>query len=740
VLRPTALKLPPTPFARFRLLFLAFALIGAAAATYVSATQGLSTINRVTGALLSIGLAVYWVRGYQRGSFALIGEPLEAAAVFAILNGIPIDPLLPLLGLAFRSLYGGPLLALVRYVMWMGALFGAHAERGPEVFDADVSRAMGTALAPILGQSLFAALRASEIIQRRLNSIVQNSTDVVTIVGADLRIRWQAESIRNVLGHDPDQLVGKPFHELVHPGDRAQLDSYFAEAHGRPDHARNLTLRLAHGRSGYRHFDVVAANRLHDPSVDGYVLNMRDATDRRVLEQELRELAAQREHDAMHDPLTGLANRRRLFARLEETTECARAAKEKLALLLIDLDHFKELNDTLGHQAGDRLLREIGPRLEAGVPGADLVARVGGDEFAVLMPIGTTAEQAETIAERLSRAIEEPFRFQGLTLLVRASVGIAMFPEHGRDVETLMQRADIAMYSAKGRGVGHEVYSASRDGHSRARLALIGELPDAIESGQIVVHYQPKFDLETGRIAGAEALVRWEHPQFGLLGPGAFLPLAEQTGLMRPLTLRVLNDALEQCARWREEGLKLPVAVNLGAPNLLDLGLPVDVQHLLEKWDVDPAMLQLEITETIVAADPVRVIEIMNRLGKLGISLSLDDFGTGSSSLAYLRELPVQELKIDKSFVLGMDEDPEAGTIVQTIVELAHNLGLRAVGEGIETEEAYQMLAASGCDYGQGFLMGRPMPAAELSALARRPPVDRSFAIPDSARRAPLVR
>ena len=220
--------------------------------------------------------------------------------------------------------------------------------------------------------------------------------------------------------------------------------------------------------------------------------------------------------------------------------------------------------------------------------------------------------------------------------------------------------------------------------------------------------------------------MRWDHPQFGLLGPGAFLPLAEQTGLMRPLTLRVLNDALAQCARWRDEdGLNLPVAVNLGAPNLLDLGLPVDVHELLAKYDVDPGMLQLEITETIVAADPVRVIEIMQRLGELGIPLSLDDFGTGSSSLAYLRELPVQELKIDKSFILGIDEDAEAATIVQTIVELAHNLGLRAVGEGIETEEAYRLLAASGCDYGQGFLMGRPMPAAELSALALAGPVAR---------------
>jgi diguanylate cyclase (GGDEF)-like protein/PAS domain S-box-containing protein len=716
--RPRSIKLPQTPFARFRLLFLVLALGGAVSAAAMAGAGADTHFERVVGVVCALGLGAYWIYGYRRGRFSLPLELAEIGAAYVILHVTPGNPLLPVVGLCFRSLYGGPVMAFARYGAWMGALFTAHSGLGATQMNGDVSRAMGVFLAPVLGQSLFAALRASEIIQRRLTSIVQNSTDVVTIVGEDLRVRWQAASIRNVLSQEPDAIVGTHVHNLIHHDDRAALDGYFAEATGHPDYARNLTLRLAHGDGGYRHFDVVAANRLHDPSVSGYVLNMRDATDRRELESELRSLAAQREHDAMHDPLTGLANRRRLFARLEDVTTAARAAKTKLSLLLIDLDHFKELNDTLGHQAGDRLLREIGPRLEAAVPGAELVARVGGDEFAVLLPPGTTVEQAEAVATALQRSIEEPFRFQGLTLLVRASVGIAMFPEHGRDVETLMQRADIAMYSAKARGVGHEVYSASRDGHSRARLALIGELPDAIQSGQIVVHYQPKFDLESGEIAGAEALVRWDHPQFGLLGPGAFLPLAEQTGLMRPLTLRVLDDALGQCASWREQGLTLPVAVNLGAPNLLDLGLPGDVHELLAKWDVGPSMLQLEITETIVAADPVRVIEIMQRLGELGISLSLDDFGTGSSSLAYLRELPVQELKIDKSFILGMDEDAEAAMIVRTIVELAHNLGLRAVGEGIETDEAYQLLVESGCDYGQGFLMGRPMPAAELTALA----------------------
>jgi diguanylate cyclase (GGDEF)-like protein/PAS domain S-box-containing protein len=536
----------------------------------------------------------------------------------------------------------------------------------------------------------------------------------MTVVGTDLRVRWQAESILGALGLNAHAIVDEPILELVHPEDRSELARYFAASDG----TRAMTLRMRHTDGSFSPFDVVASDRRHDESVEGFVLNLRDATERVELERELRALAAQREHDANHDPLTGLANRRKLFARIESAIAEAKAGRLKLPLLLIDLDHFKELNDTLGHQAGDRLLQEIRPRLMAGVPEADLIARVGGDEFALLLPPGSTAEQAQRAAERLLREIEQPFRFQGLTLLVRASAGIAVFPEHGRDVETLMQRADIAMYSAKARGIDHEVYSASRDGHSRARLALIGELPDAITNGEIVTFYQPKFDLRTGEIAGAEALVRWDHPQFGLLGPGAFLPLAEQTGMMRPLTLRVLDDALGQCARWQAEGLDMVVAVNLSAPNLLDLGLPVDVQQLLDKRGVEPNRLQLEITETIVAADPVRVIEIMHKLGELGVSLSLDDFGTGSSSFAYLRELPVQELKIDKSFILGMDGDEQAATIVQTIVELSRNLGLKAVGEGIETDEARDLLASCGCDYGQGFLMARPMPADDVVALA----------------------
>jgi diguanylate cyclase (GGDEF)-like protein/PAS domain S-box-containing protein len=710
---PESLR-PASPFEGVRLLFVAIAAVCAVTTVGMLLAGPTDAFERVLGTTLTVALVAHWLAGYRRGAFPLWAEPLEAIALYGILRVTPGEPFLPLFGLVFRSLYGELPVAAGRYAMWMAALIGAHVPRGAEHVQGDLARALGTALVPTIMQALGHALRASEASQRRLRSLVQNSTDVMTVVGADLRVRWQAESIRGALGLDARATVDEPILELVHTDDRAQLARYFEDA----GETRAMTLRLRHTDGSFSPFDVVASNRLHDPSVGGFVLNLRDATERVELERELRALAAQREHDATHDPLTGLANRRKLFARLDAAIAEAKTGRLKLPLLLIDLDHFKELNDTLGHQAGDRLLQEIRPRLMAGVPEADLIARVGGDEFALLLPPGSTAEQAQNAAERILRELEQPFRFQGLTLLVRASAGIAVFPAHGRDVETLMQRADIAMYSAKARGIGHEVYSASRDGHSRARLALIGELPDAINNGEIVTYYQPKFDLATGEIIGAEALVRWDHPQFGLLGPGAFLPLAEQTGLMRPLTLRVLDDALGQCARWHAEGLKMSVAVNLSAPNLLDIGLPADVAALLEKRAVDPGSLVLEITETIVAADPVRVIEIMHMLGELGVRLSLDDFGTGSSSFAYLRELPVQELKIDKSFILGMDGDAQAATIVRTIVELSRNLGLKAVGEGIETDEARRLLASCGCDYGQGFLLARPLPADEVVALA----------------------
>jgi diguanylate cyclase (GGDEF)-like protein/PAS domain S-box-containing protein len=705
--------------ARVQLLFLILAA-GAALATIPWIVGGhLALAWRLGGLGAATALPAYWAVGFRRREFPLALEPFEVALVFLVLRADPGNPVLPLFGLLFRSLYGGFPLAVARYVMWIAALLGAHDARGNAEMHADIARALGTVVAPLVMQTLRTACERSERSEQRLASLIQNSTDIVTVVASDLMIRWQADSILNVLGHDPQQLLGTPILDLVHAHDRPIISHYFAEARGEPGISRTLTARLRHADGSYRHFDVVAANRLHDPNVAGYVLNMRDASDAWQLEQELRELAATREHEAMHDPLTGLANRRLLSVRLDEALAVAQAQGSDLTVMLIDLNRFKELNDTLGHAAGDQLLREIRPRLQAATSGAEIVARVGGDEFAVILLPGSGATDAEQIADRLSIALEEPFEVQDLTLRVGASIGIAVYPEHANDAETLLKRADVAMYSAKKHGVGHELYDAAHDGHSRQRLALIGELPAAIASGQMVVHFQPKYDLQDGAIVGVEALVRWQHPAHGLLGPDKFVALAEHAGVMRPLTHAVLDVALCQCARWHAQGIDLSVAVNLGAPNLLDAAFPLDVKALLDKWEVPAGFLQLEITETIVSNDRASMIDVLRQLRALGVTLSLDDFGVGSSSLSFLRHLPVQELKIDRSFIIDLDTDDHNAAMVQTIIDLAHNLDMRVVAEGIETKPVQDRLTNYGCDEGQGFLLGRPMTAAQLTDLAR---------------------
>jgi diguanylate cyclase (GGDEF)-like protein/PAS domain S-box-containing protein len=707
--------------ARVQLLFLILAA-GAALATIPSIVGGhLALTWRLGGLGAATALPAYWTIGFRRRGFSLALEPFEVALVFLVLRADPGNPVLPLFGLLFRSLYGGLPLAIARYVMWIAALLGAHDSRGNVELHADIARALGTGVAPLVMQALRSACERSEHSERRLASLIQNSTDIVTVVASDLMIRWQADSILNVLGHDPRQLLGTPILDLVHAHDRPIVSHYFAQAQAEPGISRTLTPRLRHADGGYRHFDVVAANRLHDPSVAGYVLNMRDVSDAWQLERELRELAATREHEAMHDPLTGLANRRLLAVRLDEALAVAQAQDSELTVMLIDLNRFKELNDTLGHAAGDQLLREIRPRLQAATRGAEIVARIGGDEFAVILSPGSGATDAEQIAERLRIALEEPFEVQDLTLRVGASIGISVYPEHANDAETLLKRADVAMYSAKKHGVGHELYDAAHDGHSRQRLTLIGELPAAIASGQMVVHYQPKYDLQDGTIAGVEALVRWQHPLHGLLGPDKFVPLAEHAGVMRPLTHAVLDAALCQCAHWHAQSVDLSVAVNLGAPNLLDAAFPLDVKHLLDKWEVPASLLRLEITETIVSNDRASMIDVLRQLRALGVMLSLDDFGVGSSSLSFLRHLPVQELKIDRSFIVDLDTDDHNAAMVRTIIDLAHNLEMRVVAEGIETKPVRDRLTNYGCDEGQGFLLGRPMPAAELTELARGP-------------------
>jgi diguanylate cyclase (GGDEF)-like protein len=429
--------------------------------------------------------------------------------------------------------------------------------------------------------------------------------------------------------------------------------------------------------------------------------------------------AIAKEHQALHDALTGLPNRDLFRDRIDQAIRASRRSGESAVVMIMDLDHFKEINDTLGHHMGDLLLEEVARRLSRTLREADTVARLGGDEFGVLLPLVTKSGDAAVVAQQLLLELREPFMLDGMRLEIDASVGIALHPAHGDDVETLQQRADIAMYSAKQSGRGYAIFEPELDRHSPRRLALAGGMRQAINDGQITLYYQPKADLRTGSVVGVEALARWNHPEFGIVGPSEFVPIAEQTGLITPLTSFVLDAALCQIRQWKDAGLELSIAVNLSARSFLDTHLAVEIPRLLNKWAVDASQLELEITESMLMTDPARAEATLDRLSQIGLTLSVDDFGTGYSSLANLKRLPVDVIKIDKSFVMEMAVDASDAAIVRSTIDLAHNLGLRVVAEGVESEDAWRQLESLGCDYAQGYYLSRPLPAEAATRLIR---------------------
>ncbi len=426
------------------------------------------------------------------------------------------------------------------------------------------------------------------------------------------------------------------------------------------------------------------------------------------------------EHQALHDRLTDLPNRVLFRDRAQQAIATARREGRGVGILLLDLDRFKDVNDTLGHHHGDLLLQQVGPLVGQALRATDTVARFGGDEFAVLLPDVGGPIDAEAVALKLVRALEQPVDVSGIALDASASIGIACFPQHGEDVDALLQRADVAMYVAKDAHSGAELYAAEHDVHSLDRLALAPQLRQALDRGELILHYQPQVDLHTGVVAGAEALVRWQHPERGLLFPDAFVPLAEHTGLVRALTRAALRLALEQCGRWRREGLDLLVSVNVSTRDLLDQELPHEVDRLLQRAGVPPTALGIEITESMLMVDPRRAERVLERLSAMGVRVAIDDFGTGYSSLAYLKRLPIDHIKIDKSFVLGMAGDRSDRTIVASTIHLGQSLGLRTVAEGVEDERAMDELVAMGCDVAQGYHLSRPVTAVELARWTRR--------------------
>ena len=437
----------------------------------------------------------------------------------------------------------------------------------------------------------------------------------------------------------------------------------------------------------------------------------------------MRQSIAAREEEnlrlAYSDALTGLPNRLRLVQRIGDGIAQALRERSKLAVILLDLDRFKQINDTLGHRAGDAVLAAVASRINLAVRPADTVARLGGDEFAVALP-GAGADIARAVADRIAAALKEPIEHDGQPIDVGASLGIAVFPEHGSDVDTLLRCADIAMYAAKRNHAARAVYDASHEVARREHLSLLGELRRAVEESQLRAYYQPKIDLASGRVVGAEALVRWRHPARGLLSPAEFMPYAEQTGYIRVVTRWMLAVTLRQCGAWAASGLPLQVAINLSVRDLVRHDLVGAVDDLLHTYKVPAHLVCLEITESSFMQDPERAMDILRDLHGLGVHLSIDDFGTGFSSLAYMKQLPVHELKIDRTFVQGMATSEKDVSIVRSTVQLAHSLGLKVVAEGVEDERCLERLRELRCDLAQGFLLGRPMRRAAFEEWARR--------------------
>ena len=432
-----------------------------------------------------------------------------------------------------------------------------------------------------------------------------------------------------------------------------------------------------------------------------------DITDRKRQEYAL-------EYQASHDALTDLATRETFARRLTEELDKAARAEQEVAVFLLDLDRFKEVNDTLGHSVGDRLLQELSVRLAAHLPSNVTFARFGGDEFALLMPNLRGAQNAQVFANSLIEKIQQPFLLDEITLDVGGSVGAAIFPKHGKTPEELLQHADIAMYTAKRQHTGYELYCPDNDPHSVRNLTLAGDLRRAIEGGDLELAFQPKIDIRTNEVVGAEALARWKRPGQGYVSPEEFITHAEQCSLILPLTQWVLNAAIERAAGWHAAGHPIDIAVNLSARLLHHGSIIPTVTSILRKWSFPSHCLTMEVTENALLADPAHAMKVVEQFAKLGVKISIDDFGKGYSSLAYLKTLAASELKIDKSFIIGMDNNASDRTIVKSVIALAHDLGLKVVAEGMETMKALEVLVDFQCDLGQGYLFRKPMPASDF--------------------------
>jgi diguanylate cyclase (GGDEF)-like protein/PAS domain S-box-containing protein len=533
-----------------------------------------------------------------------------------------------------------------------------------------------------------------------LKSVVESSSDCILCIDPLGRVQMANAAAAELFGFSREQLLAS-FIDAFLPDLFAQhgLDDRLASVKGR------ITEQHARTHEGISFPVEISISAVNHKDERLYTVIVRDIRERKAQEQKLQ-------HQATHDALTGLPNRHLLALELERELELSPAGR-RVGLLVLDLTRFKEVNDTLGHNFGDIVLCEVAQRFQVVVEGKGLIARMGGDEFTVLCPTCASEEELAALARHLSDALRTPIIADAVAIELGVNIGIACYPEHARDSQTLLKNADVAMYSAKRAGQQYAFYDASLDEHSVRKLAILGELRSALESHALELHFQPQVNLRTQRVESVEALLRWQHPRFGPMSPMEFITVAESTDLVRPLTEWTIIEALTQLRLWDTAGIAVRVAVNLSARMLQDLLFPNRLASLLATHQVRPGALELEITESAMMIDSQRALEVVTRIHDLGVYVSIDDYGTGFSSLAYLRDLPVHSLKLDRSFLSDLQTRDNNRVIVESTVAMAHALKLHVVAEGVETEWQEQFLTAAGYDYGQGYRYSKAMPADE---------------------------
>jgi diguanylate cyclase (GGDEF)-like protein/PAS domain S-box-containing protein len=555
-----------------------------------------------------------------------------------------------------------------------------------------------------------------EILRRsegRFRPLVQNSSDVFAITDQQGLLAFVSPSLEAMLGIRPDEMLGRSPREYAHPDDVAAVDAMVADVRSRPNYTASAELRVLDKWDREHHVELFLTNLFNDPDVGGIVLNMRDVTQRKELEQQLR-------HQAFYDSLTSLSNRVLFMDRLGQSLLRARRdGSKKISVLYMDLDYFKNVNDELGHSAGDAVLKQVAARVLACIRTGDTAARLGGDEFAILLDDGESAKEVHAIAERLVAEMSQPFSLGQADVTLSASIGIVLVDPMTMSAEEVVRNADLAMYDAKENGRSRaETYEPGMHTSLVERMQLINELNAALCHDELVVYYQPTVSLDDESITGFEALVRWDHPTRGLLPPSVFIPLAEETGAVVALGEIVLSKACNQMVEWREmihATRALTMSVNVSAKQVQRPGFVQAVARALQESGLEPHQLVLEITETLLISQPQRAEEALREIQAMGVQIALDDFGTGYSSLSYLKQFPIDILKIDRMFVEGMDSSERERFLAQSVIDLGHMLNLKIVAEGIERKDQLIRLKDLNCAMGQGYLFARPLsaPAAE---------------------------